>query len=158
MRIRFRRFFSAMAAAAFVLCLAPAFAIGQSATPAANIPRLPNGKPDFSGLWARPRIADVTRDVNGCGSGTSGCTQKGSGELSFTPLGAELMKAPKFDYTAFCLPWGYPRAMQTESPLEILQTPRRLAMLFESNNVFHVVPTDGRQQPKEIEPTWMGTS
>ncbi len=147
-----------MTAVAVVLFLAPAFAIGQSATPATDLPRLPNGKPDFSGVWARPRVADITKDGSGCGSGARGCSQKGSGELSFTPLGAQLMKAPKFDYTAFCLPWGYTRTMQTEYPLEVIQTPKRLATLFESNNIFHVVPTDGRQHSKEIEPTWMGTS
>jgi len=158
MKIRCCVFTSTVLAVALASLPSPAFLTAQSATQGKDIPRLANGKPDFSGLWARPRIADVTRDVKGCGSGTAGCTQKGSGELSFTPLGAELMKGPKFDYTAFCLPWGYPRAMQTEYPLEILQTPKRLAMLFESNNIFHVVPTDGRQHPKELEPTWMGTS
>lgn len=147
------------AAVVAVLFLAPMPATGQSAAPTArNIPRLPDGKPDFNGMWARPRVGDITRDGNGCGSSTAGCTQKGSGELSFTPLGAELMKAPKFDYTAFCLPWGYTRAWQTEYPVEIIQTPKRLAILFESNNIFHVVPTDGRQHPKEVDPTWMGKS
>ena len=68
------------------------------------------------------------------------------------------MKAPKFDYTAFCLPWGYTRTMQTEYPLEVIQTPKRLATLFESNNIFHVVPTDGRPSSNDVQPGWMGTS
>ena len=107
MRIRFWGSISIMAAVAVVLFLAPAFIVGQSTTPATgDIPRLPNGKPDFSGVWARPRVTDITRDANGCGSGARGCTQKGSGELAFTPLGAQMDKAPKFDYTAFCLPWA----------------------------------------------------
>jgi hypothetical protein len=157
MSIRLRRFAHATAVL-LALSLAPAPAIGQSASPAPGIPRLANGKPDFSGVWARPRVADITRDGRGCGSGEQECTQKGSGELPFTPLGAQMDKAPKFDYTAFCLPWGYTRAMQTEYPVEILQTPKRFAYLFESNNIFHVVPTDGRQLPKELDPKWMGTS
>jgi hypothetical protein len=33
------------------------------------------------------------------------------------------MDEPRFDYTAFCLPWGYTRAMQTEYPIEIYTTP-----------------------------------
>lgn len=48
--------------------------------------------------------------------------------------------------------------MQTEYPVEIIQTPKRFVYLFESNNIFHVVPTDGRQRPKELDPKWMGTS
>ncbi|PYS53561.1 MAG: hypothetical protein DMG13_12440 [Acidobacteria bacterium] len=146
-----------MAAVVGVLFLAPAPATAQSAA-AKAIPRLPDGKPDFNGVWARPRVADITRDATGCGSGTQGCTQKGSGPLPFTALGEQLNKAPKFDYTAFCLPWGYTRSMQTEYPLEIIQTPRRLAYLYESNNIFHVIPTDGRQLPRDIEPSWMGES
>jgi hypothetical protein len=48
--------------------------------------------------------------------------------------------------------------MQTEYPVEIIQTPKRFVYLFESNNIFHVVPTDGRQLPKELDLKWMGTS
>ncbi|MBI2149995.1 MAG: hypothetical protein HYU27_05250 [Acidobacteria bacterium] len=158
MRIHFLGSIGTMAAVAVVLFLACALAIGQSATPAPDIPRLSDGRPDFSGVWARPRVGNITQDGKGCGSGVSGCTQKGSGELSFTPVGAQLMKAPKFDHTAFCLPWGYTRAMQTEYPIEIVQNAKRLAILYESNNIFHVVPTDGRQHPQEIEPGWMGKS
>ncbi|PYR85033.1 MAG: hypothetical protein DMG18_07545, partial [Acidobacteria bacterium] len=29
------------------------------------VPRLPNGKPDFTGTWDHPRVADVTKDVKG---------------------------------------------------------------------------------------------
>jgi hypothetical protein len=39
-----------------------------------------------------------------------------------------------------------------------MQTPDRLALLFESNNIFHVVFTDGRGHPKDLEPSWMGHS
>src|SRR5262245_12391603 len=157
MRIHLRRLATATAAW-LALSLAPTIAIGQSALPGPEIPRLANGKPDFSGVWARPRVADITRDGRGCGSVEQECTQKGSGALSFTPLGDQMNKAPKFDYTAFCLPWGYTRAMQTEYPVEIIQTPKRFVYLFESNNIFHVVPTDGRQLPNELDPKWMGTS
>src|SRR5436309_10098324 len=157
MAIRVWGLFVIMAAVVSVLFLQATPAVAQSAD-AKAIPRLPDGKPDFNGVWARPRVVDITRDGTGCGSGGQGCTQKGSGPLPFTALGDKLDKGPKFDYTAFCLPWGYTRSMQTEYPLEVLQTPKRLAILYESNNIFHVVPTDGRQQPNDIEPTWMGTS
>jgi hypothetical protein len=67
-------------------------------------------------------------------------------------------RAPRLDYTAYCLPWGYTRAGGTEYPIEIIQKPNRLAFLFESNNIFHVVPTDGRDHPKDFAPNWLGNS
>jgi hypothetical protein len=150
-------------AAAFLtgLFCAPRPAVGQSGSPKANdIPRLPNGKPDFNGVWDHPRVADVTKDGKGCGSYTLGCTQKGSGELQFTPSGLATWKDEehRFDYSGHCLPWGYTRAWQVEYPVEIVQTPERMAILFESNNIFHVVHTDGSQHPKNLEPNWMGHS
>jgi hypothetical protein len=127
--------------------------------PVATIPRLADGKPDFNGVWDRPRVGDITRDGNTCGSGSPGCTQKGNGAVSYTAAGQQEFNNPhKFDYAAYCQPWGYTRAWQTEYPVEIIQTPQRLAILWESNNVFHVVPTDGRALPKNIDPTWMGKS
>jgi hypothetical protein len=152
MSIRIRRLAHATVLL-LTLSLGSTLAIGQSASPAPGIPRLANGKRDFSGVWARPRVTDITRDGRGCGSGESDCTQKGSGVLPFTPAGAQMDKAPKFDYTAFCLPWGYTRAMQTEYPVEIVQTPKRFVYLFESNNIFHIVPTDSRQLPKSWIPS-----
>jgi len=143
--------------APFVLAAAPAAA---QAAAAKNIPRLADGKPDFNGIWDRPRVNDLTRDVDGCGSGaaTVGCKQKGAGELPYTTWGKEQASGARFDYAARCLPWGYTRAMGTAYPVEIIQTPKRLAYLFESNNVFHVIPTDGRKLPEKADPLWLGRS
>ena len=158
MKIRFYGSIPIALAALTLLCLTTPISAGAQSTTATAVPRLPNGKPDFNGIWDHPRVQDVTRDGKGCGSGTPGCIQKGSGELSFTPEGAKRWKGEQIDYTAYCLPWGYTRAGQTEYPIEIVQTPNRLAFLFESNNIFHIVPLDGREQPKDLQPTWLGKS
>jgi hypothetical protein len=161
MMIRFSWSTLALVTAVAVLLLAPASADAQSSGAAKAIPRLADGKPDFNGIWDRPRVGDVSTNSNECGSGSpnsKGCTQKGAGPLPFTAWGAEQMKGERFDYAARCLPWGYTRAMQTAYPIELVQTPKRLAILFESNNVFHLVPTDGRPLPKDPEPSWLGYS
>src|SRR5438876_7239492 len=82
--------------ASFVRAAAPA--AGQAAA-AKNIPRLADGKPDFNGIWDRPRVNDIARDVNSCGSGgsTVGCKQKGAGELPYTAWGKEQVSGPRFD-------------------------------------------------------------
>jgi hypothetical protein len=163
MMVRFCGSIATAAAVAGVLALAPAPAAAQSGSAkiqAAAIPRLQDGKPDFNGVWDRPRVSDITKNGNACGALSKGCKQEGSGELSFTPAGLAFWKDDehRFDYSARCLPWGYTRAWQTEYPAEIMQTPDRLAILWESNNVFHVIPTDGRDHPKNLEPNWMGNS
>src|SRR5437867_3741306 len=110
--MRIRSWGSIVATAALATVLASVSASGQS------IPRLADGKPDFNGIWDRPRILDITRDSNACGSGapTKGCVQKGSGELAYTAWGREQWTGPRFDYAARCLPWGYTRAMQRADP------------------------------------------
>ena len=125
---------------------------------ASDIPRLADGKPDFNGMWDRPRVSDISRDVEGCGSGSVGCSSKSNGPLEFTPEGLAVHTGPKIDWPARCLPWGYTRAYQTSYPVMYVQTPDVFAVLFESNNIFHIVPTDGRELPDDLEPTWMGKS
>jgi hypothetical protein len=154
-----RLLFGLVAAAALGLFPVPAHS-QSAASKAQDIPRLSNGKPDFNGVWDHPRVFDVTRSGNACAAGSHGCSQQASGELAFTESGLAQWKdvAHRYDYSAHCLPWGYARAWQVEYPVEIVQTPARLAILFESNNIFHVVATDGRDHPKDLEPTWMGNS
>jgi hypothetical protein len=135
-----------------LLMLLPLLAqsVGQSAAP--DIPRTPDGKPDLNGVWERPYVPDMSR---------SGANQQGPGKLPFTPWGEDDFKSydvTQFDYTGHCLPQGLTRSMNSPFPIEIFQTAKRVAVLYEAWNVFHVIPTDGRGFPKNVEPTWMGTS
>jgi hypothetical protein len=154
---------------AMLSVVAPLGAQGRGGAPAAvippegpakgPIPRLPNGKPDFSGTFDHPRIGDVTKPANGCVGGTAGCVA--ATEISFTPAGAaEQKKEPKFDYGLFCLPWGYVRSYQTPFPHGYMQNNDQLMVLWEQDNFFHAVPTDGKPLAPnaDLEPTWMGTS
>ena len=126
------------------------------------VPRLPNGKPDLTGVWDHPRVGDMAKDVKGkCAGNTPGCSSIGAKDLEslYTPYAkAENAKEPKFDYGVHCLPWGYVRSWNTPYPVELIQNAGKLAILFEQSNMFHVVPTDGRDFPKDMEPTWLGTS
>ena len=135
------------------------WAAAQSAS-SRPVPRLPNGKPDFTGTWDHPRVGDVSKDVKGkCVGETPGCSSVSSGELSFTALGkAENDRKDKWDYGAHCMPWGYVRSYQTPFPHAYVHHPDRLVVMWEQDNAYHVIPTDGRQLPKDLDPTWRGTS
>jgi hypothetical protein len=118
----------------------------------AQIPRLPDGKPDLNGVWERPYVSDMSRSAR---------NQQGAGELPFTPWGKDTFQSydpGKFDYTGHCLPQGLTRSMNSPFPIQIVQTPKTFAVLYEAWNVFHVVPVDGRTLTKQPDPLWMGTS
>lgn len=129
-----------------VLTLAPLYAQTKS------IPRMPDGKPNLNGIWDHPYVPDVTKD---------GANQKGSGDLPFTPSGADNFKnydVSKFDYTGHCLPFGLMRSVNVGGyPIQIVQYGNYIALLFEQNTWFHVVAM-GRDHPNDLEPTWFGDS
>ena len=56
---------------------------GAATTPTGPAPRLPNGHPDFSGVWDHAYVPDMTL------SNARGGLQKGPGELPFTSAGRE---------------------------------------------------------------------
>jgi len=125
----------------------------------ASIPRTLDGKPSFSGVWEIPYVPDMAKS----GRGAPGMlpAQVGPGALPFTTWGEQDFKnynPEKFDYTAHCLPMGWTRQMNTPMPIEIMQEPNRVAIMFEAWQTFKVVPTDGRDHPKNVDETWMGNS
>ncbi len=120
--------------------------------PTGPVPRTASGKPDFSGVWQPPRMADVTKAERCC---------KPSGELPYTAWGRqqwESYDAAKGDYAGTCLPFGLLRSVGGPHPVQIIQNDKYIAFLWEQNTWFHVVPIDGRQHPKNPDPTWFGNS
>ena len=67
----------------FLLTTAALALIGSAAAQTSAIPRMPDGKPNFNGIWDHPYVPDVSKD---------GKDQKGAGELPFTPAGADNFK------------------------------------------------------------------
>jgi hypothetical protein len=127
--------------------------VGYAQSGAHAIPRLPDGKPNLQGVWDHPYVPDMSKD---------GKDQKGAGELPYTQWGADNFKhynPADFDYTGHCLPFGLMRSINVGGyPIQIMQNDDYVALLFEQNTWFHVVPTDGRPMPKDPDPTWFGTS
>jgi len=57
-----------------------------------------------------------------------------------------------------CFPPGTPRVYLHPFPMEIVQTPGRVAMLFEYDHLLRQIYTDGREHRTDLAPMWMGDS
>jgi hypothetical protein len=60
--------------------------------------------------------------------------------------------------TLNCDPDGPPRVLNLPNPFEIVQTPGRVFMFFEEQHVWRTIWADGRQLPKDPDPSWLGYS
>jgi hypothetical protein len=148
---------------------------GPARPPAGPTPHLPNdpylganaGKPDLGGnsqsisstmrgIWQVPYIIDMQKQ---------GKTVDGKiVEVPFTDKGKAFFEAAqatqsKDDPEGFCLPPGVPRMMYTPYPTEILQLPNRIVFVYEGGaHVWRNIWLDGRPQPKDPNPTYLGYS
>ena len=57
-----------------------------------------------------------------------------------------------------CTPPGYPRVLLHPFPLQVVQTPGEVILLFEYDSVRHQIFTDGRPHDTTLGPLWMGDS
>ena len=135
----------------------------------ASAPRLPDGKPDFSGLW---HVA-VRNPCNAALNRFSGCTEIGGsplardlgvnlpGGLPYQPWAAEIVKQRAADDNrddphVRCLPDNPPRHWGLPHLNKIVHTPKLLVVLYEVNAMYRQVFTDGRPLPDDPTPGWNG--
>src|SRR4030095_8790348 len=121
-------------------------------TLAVPAPKTANGKSDLSGVW-KNLDAKYLNDLAADGV-----------QVSFTPWAAALYKErqetnSKGRPSESCLPHGIPDAMMVPAaPFKMIQTPAEVAILYENQNRFRQIFTDGRGFPKEMSPAWIGYS
>ena len=147
----------------------------------APAPRTADGKPDLSGIWVNgpPRFGG--RGQGGAGipppeglpvppsDGPPAPTffNAGSGfqgGLPFQPWAAELRKKRTADNgkdnpDAHCLPIGFLQLHMHPQPRKIVQTPKLVLIMWESNYGLRQIFTDGRPLPNnDPTPWWDGYS
>ena len=147
--MRLRPFQTALIAGALLAALERASA--QTAAPAkpaaakpapGPVPRGADGKPDLSGIFS---------------AGTGGPGQMPE-KISFQPWAEEKSKqfiARKLvdEPTARCLSAGIIRLTTVPFfPIQFVQIPNQLVVLYEWDHFFRVIPTDGREQAKDPDP------
>ncbi len=121
-----------------------AFEAAQRRKVTGPTPRLPNGKPDLTGLW----YAEATVD---------------SGKLLLRPWAATIKKERDLNEgkegpQSYCLPMGITE-MNKFDVWQVVQTPAVLAIVSSVDNPgSRIIYTDGRPRPKDYGPTWYGRS
>ena len=106
------------------------------------------GDPNLSGFWINQYTPDLARALGS--------------QPPFSAYGAERWKTVDTakDPTGRCLPPGPSRAFTAPFPVQIVQTPEIIALLFEYQTIYRIVYMDGRDHPKDIAdyPEFMGHS
>jgi hypothetical protein len=117
----------------------------------APAPRLPDGKPDLSGLWVArpPKTADATEGLP-------------PGTVELTPEGQALFDERKDDKMAWaepdanCLPQGIPKIHLIPGIFKVIQQPDLIVFLYETGGQYRQLFMDGRQLPTDPNPQWYG--
>jgi hypothetical protein len=120
----------------------PVTAAAPAETPKKELARLPNGKPDFSGVYG----------FAGGRGGTPPVLKPGAEKF-------KVVRGPDDQgLYADCKPPGVPQSFSAPYPFQIVQNSGVAVIFYEYPNVFRIIPTDGRPHPDDPDPTWMGNS
>jgi len=142
-----------------------------------SVPRMPNGKPDLTGVWQGGSTHRGSWEEANTGTGVGGSGRDPAAPVVLSsndrPAGREgapyqPWAAQKVleafnrrgidDPTAKCLPAGIPRTIMLGLfPQQIVQTPTQIIMLYEYMNVYRVVPLNAKH-PDDLLPSYMGNS
>jgi len=134
-----------------------------AAAASAQVPRASDGHPDLSGIWQAFGVAlfGETGELRP-GQGTKSNWGPPAGpapyrkelESKVSELAADNRKDPNVR----CKMAGVPRITGSVVPLEIVQTPKKVAILYESGHAFRSIPVDGKPHPADLDPSFMGHS
>lgn len=137
---------------------------------AGKIPRLANGKPDFSGIWQTTSAADYdlephTARRDGVFPVPPGPGVVDGGEIPYLPKALEQKKRnfaerEKADPRNRCYTLGVPRGVYYPEPFQILQRPRDLTVLHQFGHSVRTIHTNGTEHPAtdEANDLWLGDS
>jgi len=137
----------------------PAGSVPRTADGKVNLsapaPRLPDGKPDFSGVWNPPTgyLRNLSKDLK-------------DDEVQFQPWAKTLFDERaaglhwREEPDANCLPQGVPKVLWAPAPWRMVQTPDRIFFVHEAFNLWWQVFMDGREYviTPDVTPTWHGYS
>jgi hypothetical protein len=143
--------------------------------PRSAVPRAADGKPDFTGVWQGAsnrrgswEEANSGLGVGGTGKDPTAPANPASQQVITAPAPYQPWAAAKVlesfnkrgidDPAALCLPPGVPRLhLVGLFPIEIVQTPKKVVLMYEYMNVFRSIPIGG-SHATDLVPTYLGDS
>lgn len=152
------------------LVTAPVQAAGKKSAPAATaktdqkIPRLANGKPDFSGIWQTTSAADYDLEPhsNRKDAPPSAGIVEG-GEIPYLPKALE-QKKKNFEARATDDPalkgytLGVPRGIYYPEPFQIFQRDKDLFLVHQFGHSVRTIYTNKTDHPEDPNDWWLGDS
>jgi hypothetical protein len=129
-----------------------ASAAAKPVTPAGQreVPRMSNGKPDFSGVY------------NNSAPGAGGARSAAATPTPVLKPGAEKFKVVRgpndTGQYADCMPVAPPQAFSVPYQFQIVQSANHVIILHEYPGTFRIIPTNGATHPADPDPTWLGDS
>lgn len=138
-------------------------AAAQEPSGSPAVPTAFNGHADnFTGVWTNDPPPD-TRSYQNSAFGpeppamTPWAQQRyDQAKPTFGPKGVPV--ADTNDPVYQCFPPGTPRIYFHPFPMEIIETPGRVLMIFEYDHLIRQIWTDGRGHRDDLAPSWMGDS
>jgi hypothetical protein len=127
----------------------PGRATGAATGTSTRIPRMPDGKPDLTGVY----------NFAGLPAGTMPPPLKPGAEKFRIVRGPnDIRGRTTLTSGSDCSPLGIPQTYITPYPFQIVQTAKLMVIIYEYPNSPRFVPLDGRPHEVDPDPTWMGSS
>jgi hypothetical protein len=143
---------------------------GAAAAPASKpAPRAANGKPDLSGMWiitsalplfeGEKALAEARAADAAIGRPPPAAPEPAPYKPEYDAKRQQFLARRGIDDPmGRCLLTGVPRIQFRPLPVEFIQLPDRVIMLYEIHHAFRIIPTDGRGHPDDVEPSYLGDS
>src|ERR1019366_5161519 len=142
-----------------------------------DVPRASDGKPDLTGVWQGGTTRRGNWEEANWGLGAGGIGKHPSAPANISPPAAQPDREPApyqpwdakkvlesfnkrgiDDPAAYCLPPGLPRmAILGLFPVQIVQTPKQIVILYEYMNAFRVIPLNAKHS-EGLALTYLGDS
>jgi hypothetical protein len=156
----------AIAVAAFPVVVYAAAQSSKSGTQSFAPPRLHSGEPDFRGIWQVQATIDWGiaghPAEKGVAASKSVIVDPANGRIPYQPWALarsqeHFKKRATDDPQTKCYQAGVPRATYLPSPLQIVQSAGRLAIIYQDAHSYRVIYMDGRPHYDRVD-WWMGDS